>query len=102
MWLKCVKKVSWHNLDCEQGESAEKAELCRSAPEKNAPIPSDGDETNTDEDTTNNLYEDKLSAAEKSRILKLSTEIKRIKSRIYTPTYLKDRERAINNARWIW
>ncbi len=44
------------------------------------------------------MYEDKLSAAEKSRILKLTTEIKRIKSRIYTPAYLKDRERAINNA----
>ncbi len=44
------------------------------------------------------MYQDKLTAAEKSRILKLTTEIKRIKSRIYTPAYLKDRERAINIA----
>ena len=85
------------SLDWEQRESAEKAEVQRSAPRKNAPIPSDGDETNTDNETSN-LFEDKLSTAEKSRILKLTTEIKRIKSRIYTPAYLKDRERAINNA----
>ena len=85
------------NLDQEQRESVEMAEVRRSAPKRNAPIPSDGDETNTDGETSN-LYEDKLSAAEKSRILKLTTEIKRIKSRIYTPAYLKDRERAINNA----
>ncbi len=44
------------------------------------------------------MFEDKLSTAEKSRILKMTTEIKRIKSRIYTPAYLKDKERAINNA----
>ena len=89
--------VNPSSLDWEQRESAEKAEEQRSARRKNAPIPSDGDETNTDGETSN-LYEDKLSAAEKSRILKLTTEIKRIKSRIYTPAYLKDRERAINNA----
>ncbi len=44
------------------------------------------------------MYEDKLSTAEKSRILTLTTEIRRLKSRIYTPAYLKERERAINNA----
>ncbi len=44
------------------------------------------------------MFLDKLSTAEKSRILKLQTEIKRIKSRIYTPAYLKDRAKAINNA----
>ena len=47
-----------------------------------------------------NLFEDKLSAAERSRILKLTTEIKHIKSRIYTPAYLKERKRAINNAKF--
>ena len=56
------------NLDWEQRESAEKAEVHRSAPKKNAPIPSDGDETNTDGEKSN-FYEDKLTAAEKSRIL---------------------------------
>jgi hypothetical protein len=81
------------NLDWEQRESAEKAEVRRSAPKKNAPIPSDGDETNTD-DETNHLFENKLSAAEKGRILQLTTEIKRLKMRIYTPAYLKDRERS--------
>jgi hypothetical protein len=91
------KSTNPSNLDWEQRESAEKAEVQRSAPKRNAPIPSDGDETNTDGESSS-LYENKLSAAEKSRILKLSTEIKRIKSRIYTPTYLKDRERTINNA----
>jgi hypothetical protein len=85
------------DLDREQRESAEKAEVRRRAPRKNAPIPEDGDETNTDNETSH-LFQDKLSTAEKSRILKLKTEIKRIKSRIYTPVYLKDRERAINNA----
>jgi hypothetical protein len=85
------------NLDREQRESAEKAEVRRRAPRRNAPIPSDGDDTNTDNETSH-LFEDKLSTAEKSRILKLKTEIKRIKSGVYTPSYLKDRERAIKNA----
>ena len=53
------------SLDREQRESAEKAEVQRSAPRKNAPIPSDGDETNTDNETSH-LFEDKLSTAEKS------------------------------------
>jgi hypothetical protein len=56
------------NLDKEQRESAEKAEVHRSARKKNAPTPSNGDETNTDGEKSN-LYEDKLTAAEKSRIL---------------------------------
>jgi hypothetical protein len=85
------------NLDREQRASAEKAEVQRRAPKKNAPIPSDGDETNTDGETSY-LFQDKLTPAEKNRISKLETEIKRIKSRIYTPAYLKERERAINNA----
>jgi hypothetical protein len=84
-------------LDWEQRESAEKAELQRNARKKSVPIPSDGDDTNTDGETSN-LYENKLSTAEKVQIAKLTHEIKRIKSRIYTPAYLKDRERAINNA----
>jgi hypothetical protein len=44
------------------------------------------------------LYEDKLSPAEKSRILRLKTEIKHIKQKTYTPGYLREKERAINNA----
>ena len=85
------------DLDWEQQESAEKAEARRRAPRKNAPIPSDGDDTNTDGETSY-LFENKLTSAQKSRILDLRREIKRIKSRNHTKAYLKDRERAINNA----
>ncbi len=85
------------DLNWLQRESAEKAEVRRRAPPKNAPIPSDGDDTNTDGETSY-LYEDKLSPAEKSRILRLTTEIKRIKQKTYTPAYLRDKERAINHA----
>jgi hypothetical protein len=92
-----LKSTNPSNLDREQRESAEEAEARRRAPRKNAPIPSDGDDTNTDGETSH-LFKDKLSTAEKSRILKLKTEIKRLKSRIYTPAYLKERERAITSA----
>ena len=92
-----LKSTNPSNLDREQRESAEEAEARRRAPRRNAPIPSDGDETNTDGETSH-LFKDKLSTAEKSRILKLKTEIKRLKSRIYTPAYLKERERAITSA----
>ena len=85
------------DLNWEQMESAEKAEVRRRAPIKNAPIPSDGDETNTDGETSM-LYEDQLLPAQKSQILKLNTEIKRIKSKNYTPGYMRDKERAINHA----
>ena len=47
------------NLDHEQRESAEKAEARRKAPPKYAPIPSDGDETNTDGES-DLLFADKL------------------------------------------
>jgi hypothetical protein len=40
------------DLNREQRESAEKAEVRRRAPKKNAPIPSDGDETNTNGETS--------------------------------------------------
>jgi hypothetical protein len=92
-----LKSTNPSNLDREQRESAEEAEARRRAPRRNAPIPSDGDDTNTDGETSH-LFKDKLSTAEKSRILKLKTEIKRLKSRIYTPAYLKERERAITSA----
>ncbi len=85
------------DLNWEQRESAEKAEVRRRAPGRNAPIPSDGDETNTDGETSV-LYEDKLLPAQKSQILKLRTEIKRIKSKNYALSYIRDKERAINHA----
>jgi hypothetical protein len=44
------------------------------------------------------LYEDKLLPAQKSQILKLKTAIKRIKSKTYSSGYLKDKEKAINDA----
>ncbi len=85
------------DLNREQRESAEKAEVRRRAPRKNAPVPEDSDETNTDGETSY-LYQDKLTPAEKSRILRLTTEIRRIKQKSYTPAYLRDKERAINHA----
>jgi hypothetical protein len=45
------------------------------------------------------LYEDKLLPAQNNHILRLRTAIKRIKKKkTYTPGYLKDKEKAINNA----
>ena len=44
------------------------------------------------------MFENKLTSAQKSRILELRKEIKRIKSRNHTKAYIKDRERDINNA----
>ncbi len=52
------KSTNPSDLNWEQRDSAEKAEVWRRAP-KNAPIPSDGDDTNTDGETSY-LYEDKL------------------------------------------
>jgi hypothetical protein len=91
------KSTNPSDLNWEQRDSAEKAEVRRSAPKKNAPIPSDGDETNTDGETSS-LFEDKLLPAQKSQILRLKTAIKRIKSKTYSPGYLKNKERAINHA----
>ncbi len=70
------------NLDREQRESAEKAEVRRNAPRKNAPIPSDGDETNTDGES-DLLFEDKLLPAQKHHIRTLEKAIRRIRSRLY-------------------
>jgi hypothetical protein len=91
------KSTNPSDLNWEQRDSAEKAEVRRSDPKKNASIPSDGDETNTDGETSS-LFEDKLVPAQKSQILRLKTAIKRITSKAYTPGYLKDKERAINHA----
>jgi hypothetical protein len=84
-------------LNWEQRSSAEKAEVRRAAPKKNAPIPSDGDETNTDGET-NLMFKDKLTPADKNQITRLQTAIRRIKSKTYDSGYLKDKERAINAA----
>jgi hypothetical protein len=85
------------NLDDEQRESAEKAEARRKAPRKNAPIPSDGDETNTDGES-DLLFADKLLPADKQRILALEKSIRRIRSRDYSPGYSKAKVQAITAA----
>ncbi len=82
------------NLDRNQRESAEKAEVRRSAPCKNAPIPSDGDETNTDGET-DMLFEDKLLPEQKSLIQKLQTTIRRIRGRNYDMGYMRAKDKAI-------
>ncbi len=59
-----------------------------------APIPSDGDSTDHDDD----LFDDKLLPQEKLRLKNLETDIKRIKHQNYTPKYIKGKEKAISNA----
>jgi hypothetical protein len=59
-----------------------------------APVPSDGDSTDHDDD----LFDDKLLPQEKLRLKGLETDIKRIKQQNYTPKYLKDKEKVISNA----
>jgi hypothetical protein len=70
-------------LEEEQIESAEKAEICRRAPKRNAPIPEDDDETNTDGET-NRLFESRLLPDQKAKISKLLKDIRRIKQKNYT------------------
>jgi hypothetical protein len=69
-------------LDEEQIESAEKAEIRRRAPKRNAPIPESEDETNSDGET-NYLFESKLLPDQKVRISRLLKDMKRIKSKTY-------------------
>jgi hypothetical protein len=92
-----IKSTNPSDLNREQRDAAEKAERRRRAPQKNAPIPEDGDSTNTDGETSM-LYENKLLPAANSQILKLRTAIKRIKSKTYEYGYLKEREKAITAA----
>jgi hypothetical protein len=82
------------NLDWEQKASAEKAEVRRKAPPKNAPIPSDGDETNTDGES-DLLFADKLVPEAKELIRELEKAIRRIKSRNYESGYSKTKAQAI-------
>ena len=84
-------------LDEEQIESAEKAEVRRRAPKRNAPIPESDDSTNTDGET-NRLFESKLLPEQKAKISKLLQEMKRIKQRNYSPGYMRDKERDIKAA----
>ena len=85
-------------LDEEQQiESAEKAEIRRRAPKRNAPIPESDDETNS-EGETNYLFESKLLPDQKVRISRLLKDMKRIKSKTYSPGYLNERDRDIRAA----
>ena len=92
-----VKSTNPSDLNREQRDAAEKAERRRRAPQKNAPIPEDGDSTNTDGETSM-LYENKMLPAAKSQILKLRTAFKRIKSKTYESGYLKEKDKAITAA----
>ncbi len=58
----------------------------RKAPPKNAPIPSDGDDTNTDGES-DLLFADKLVPEAKQQIRALEKAIRRIKSRDYDSGY---------------
>jgi hypothetical protein len=82
----------------EQIESAEKAEIRRRAPKRNAPIPEDDDETNTDGET-NRLFESRLLPDQKAKISQLVKDVRRIKQKNYTPGYYaKDKESDIEAA----
>jgi hypothetical protein len=85
-------------LDEEQIESADKAQRRRVAPKKNAPIPSDEDSTETDGETTNHLFEDKMLPEDKATLVRLNKDIKRIRAQSYTSDYLKRRDKAISAA----
>ena len=85
------------HLDWEQRASAEKAEVRRKAPPKNAPIPSDGDETNTDGES-DLLFANKLVPEAQQQIRALNKTIRRIKSRDYESGYSKTKAQAITAA----
>jgi hypothetical protein len=85
-------------LDNEQIESAERAEIRRHAPKRNAPIPEEEkDSTNTDEET-DLLFENRLLPDQKTKIAQLVKDIRRIKQKNYTPGYVKDKESSIEAA----
>jgi hypothetical protein len=95
---KTVPALNPSSLDEEQIESADKAHRRRGAPKKNAPIPEDEDSTETDGETTNYLFEDKMLPEDKATILRLNKDIKRIRAQNYTADYLKKRDKAISAA----
>ncbi len=98
---KTVPALNPSSLDEEQIESADKAHRRRGAPKKNAPIPEDEDSTETDGETTNYLFEDKMLPEDKATILRLNKDIKRIRAQNYTADYLKKRDKAISAAE-VW
>jgi hypothetical protein len=83
-------------LSIEQIESAEDAERRRNAPRKNAPIPSDGDSTEPEDDGY--LFADKLLPSDKLKIKRLKKEIFRIKQHTQSQDYLWKRDKAIKAA----
>jgi hypothetical protein len=85
-------------LDEEQIESVEKAEIRRRAPKRNAQIPEEDDSTNTDGET-DMLFENRLLPDQKAKISQLVKDIRRIKQKNYTPGYVKDKESNIEAAK---
>jgi hypothetical protein len=81
----------------EQQEAAEKTHRHRTNTDRsNIPIPQ-SDDSSQDEDDS--LFDDKLLPADKNRIMRLRTEIKRIKGGTVYPTgYENDRRHAIKQA----
>ncbi len=84
-------------LSEEQQHAAERTHRHRTNIDRsNIPIPA-SDDSSQDEDDS--LFDDKMLPADKNRIVRLKTEIKRIKSGAVYPTgYERDRARAIRQA----
>jgi hypothetical protein len=83
-------------LSIEQIESCEDAERRRNAPRRNAPIPSDGDSTEPEDDGY--LFANKLLPSDKLIIKRLKKEIFRIKQHTQSQDYLWKRDKAIKAA----
>ena len=84
-------KLTWLQRDV-----ADKAAVRHMKKPRDAPVPEDGDSSDSTED--DQLYDDKMLPDDKIRIKKLQTSIKRIKQQDYKPHYLRDKERAIREA----
>jgi hypothetical protein len=93
--LPNVPALNPSSLDEEQIESADKAERRRNVPKKNAPIPEEEDSIETDGETTNYLFEDKIIPTDKTMIMRLTKDVKRIEAQNYSADYLKRRDKAI-------
>jgi hypothetical protein len=83
-------------LSIEQIESCEDAERRRNAPRRNAPIPSDGDTTEPEDEGY--LFADKLLPSDKLKIKRMKKEIFRIKQHTQSQDYLWKRDKAIKAA----
>jgi hypothetical protein len=79
-----------------QREGADKAARDTMRKPRNAPVPEDGDTSDSTED--DQLYDDKMLPEDKITLKKLQTSIKRIKQQNYSSHYLKTKDKAIREA----